>query len=489
MKEEAPVLMRFLNNKDSVANENENIKSLNPAQVIAEDVSESTQLLCQLSDSRINTILNFANAFMMLWTASGIVNIVIMEISFALPYLPILCIVYALTYNYFSKILSEEFYIVNNIYSRIKDILYQRIAFVDTFAEPLKFKRMTINEYDFINAQLQVEEKIRQKAILQRANLRWFNAIHYKVRDIIPTTFAALDKLQSGEKIAVSDLFDLADYFSNLNDFFTWHNDNVDDMATIENAAQRIHALEALLNKCHELIRQSKITLSKKDPFFNGSIFNSEGKTLLKFHKVKLEKSQRYWFDVPSGSRKTTLFRVLSGTWPLGKGQFSCPQNTVFVPQTTVILPGDEPLIHSIVAQIKSYDASFQMTKDTVRSIQDRMREMDLSDDIISRLEERAWTVKGKFYKAEWSKTLSGGERAGVGLIALFFIKPEMIILDEPFAAIDSNTRENIQGCLRKNFPDVTLIFTHHGDLKTTNFFERKLVINRESCEVTVQLL
>lgn len=241
-----------------------------------------------------------------------------------------------------------------------------------------------------------------------------------------------------------------------------------------------------MLNKSQELMQASKIKLLDGEPYFNGSVFKIEGKTLLKFTKLKLKKGKRYWLNAPPGAGKTTFFRVLAGIWPLGDGQFSRPKNTVFIPQMTVILPGNQPLINNIVAQIKAYDPTFKLTEQNVQSIKTIMSQMNLSQNIITHLQDCEWKVNEQSHKANWNKALSGGERACINLMALFFIEPETIILDEPFAAIDKKTRSMIQNHVIKKFPDVTLIFTHHGDLGIKNFCDRKLIIDNDSKEVRI---
>ncbi len=471
---------------------NDGKENINPAQVIVEDISEATLLISQLWDSRLNSILSFSQAFMTLWAFSDILEFMLMGFTVSLPYLPFVCIIYALLYNLGTDIISKDLYKANALYSQIKDILYKRIAFQDTFAESLQFKTMNDSEQNNNAKELEHETKIRNKAVKTRARLRMYNATHYRIREVIPAIFMAIKKIHTKEMIDIGLLWDLAEYFGNLCDFFTWHSDNVDSMATIDNSAQRINNLNSLLTSCQQLMKCSKIKIktSKAAVVLNGTINSNTNKQLLLLNNIKLTQGRRYWLEGPSGCGKTTLLRTLSRQWPWGKGTFSIPKQTIFIPQNPVILPDNSALINSILPQIQKLNPDFELTNRNTKEIKKVMREIEFDEEIINHLTENTWISNGIQQKANWSKTLSGGECARIGLIPLFFVKADLIILDEPFSAINPTTRNKILQKILSQFENSTILFTHHGELRNEDevipFWNAKLIITKNTQDAQI---
>ena len=59
---------------------------------------------------------------------------------------------------------------------------------------------------------------------------------------------------------------------------------------------------------------------------------------------------------------------------------------------------------------------------------------------------------------------LSGGQQQRVGLCRAMMLRPEILLLDEPFAAIDPITREDIQQqllALQQAEPRTSVLVTH----------------------------
>lgn len=80
-------------------------------------------------------------------------------------------------------------------------------------------------------------------------------------------------------------------------------------------------------------------------------------------------------------------------------------------------------------------------------------------EDMIERLPNGLETESG-----EMGFTLSGGERKRIGLVRLFLKNPKIIILDEPFAGVDINSRILVKQVIDKLFSDRTRIVISHDE-------------------------
>lgn len=60
---------------------------------------------------------------------------------------------------------------------------------------------------------------------------------------------------------------------------------------------------------------------------------------------------------------------------------------------------------------------------------------------------------------------LSGGQQQRVGLARVFLLAPDLLVMDEPFSALDAITRESMQEVflsLRKKYAVTTMLVTHY---------------------------
>jgi len=73
---------------------------------------------------------------------------------------------------------------------------------------------------------------------------------------------------------------------------------------------------------------------------------------------------------------------------------------------------------------------------------------------------------------------LSGGQQQRVALARAFLLKPELLLMDEPFSALDAMTREEIQNiflCVWRKHSVTTILVTHH--VEEAVYLGRKIMI------------
>jgi sulfonate transport system ATP-binding protein len=141
-----------------------------------------------------------------------------------------------------------------------------------------------------------------------------------------------------------------------------------------------------------------------------------------------------------SGSGKSTLLRALAGLDPDAEGHVAVPAQRAVVFQDHRLLPWKRVWRNVVIGQ---RDAS-------------RGRALEALDEV--GLRERA---------DAWPATLSGGESQRVALARAFVRSPALLLLDEPFGALDALTRIRMHALLgdlcRRHRP-TTLMVTHDVD-------------------------
>ena len=88
-----------------------------------------------------------------------------------------------------------------------------------------------------------------------------------------------------------------------------------------------------------------------------------------------------------------------------------------------------------------------------------------------------------KEHESKYPAKLSGGQKQRVALARALILNPDLILMDEPFAALDINTREALQ----KSTKDVitkmqnTVLFVTHNINESLYMADKMLVLGKES--------
>ncbi|SCB28509.1 ABC transporter ATP-binding protein [Rhizobium hainanense] len=146
-----------------------------------------------------------------------------------------------------------------------------------------------------------------------------------------------------------------------------------------------------------------------------------------------------------SGSGKSTLLRVLAGLDDAPAQQLQLPRRRSVVFQEPRLMPW-KTVIDNITLGVKRQDA---------RSIAEQALE-----DVGLSHRRNAWPL-----------TLSGGEAQRAALARALVREPELLLLDEPFAALDALTRMRMHGLVfdlwQKHKPAVLLVTHDIGEAIT----------------------
>jgi zinc transport system ATP-binding protein len=178
------------------------------------------------------------------------------------------------------------------------------------------------------------------------------------------------------------------------------------------------------------------------------------GKKVLEDISFYLNKGEVMGIIGPNGGGKSTLVKAIAGLLPITKGEI-------------IIKPGQRL---AYVPQFASFDPTFPIT----------VREVVLSGS--PHLSKRKRLASGAFDKADalmedydLSKladqpigALSGGQTQRVLICRALMGEPSILLLDEPTASIDFQTKDRIIQDLKKQQPDLTIVLVSH-DLNVVN--------------------
>jgi sulfate transport system ATP-binding protein len=177
----------------------------------------------------------------------------------------------------------------------------------------------------------------------------------------------------------------------------------------------------------------------------------------------------------PSGSGKSTLLRAIAGLENPDTG--------------TITINGREvtrvpPQRRSIGFVFQHYAAFKHMTvRDNVAfGLKIRKRpKNEISEKVDNLLE----IVGLSGFQARYPAQLSGGQRQRMALARALAVDPEVLLLDEPFGALDAKVREDLRAWLRRLHDEVhvTTVLVTHDQSEALDVSDRIAVLNKGRIE------
>jgi sulfate transport system ATP-binding protein len=177
----------------------------------------------------------------------------------------------------------------------------------------------------------------------------------------------------------------------------------------------------------------------------------------------------------PSGSGKSTLLRVISGLEQPDDGRVVIEGNDV---------TGLPPQRRGIGFVFQHYAAFKHMTvrKNVAFGLEIRRRPgAEIKQRVDELLELVQLTGLAKRYPAQ----LSGGQRQRMALARALAVEPTVLLLDEPFGALDARVRKELRAWLRRLHEEVhvTTIFVTHDQEEAMEIADQIVLMNQGRVE------
>jgi len=184
----------------------------------------------------------------------------------------------------------------------------------------------------------------------------------------------------------------------------------------------------------------------------------------------------------PSGCGKTTFLNAVDGLIPIAGGSLTLDGNELTGPGRDRAMvfqqPGLLPWRTVLGNVLFGVEAQGTMTK----------------AEALARAKQQIEIVGLTGFEDAYPLELSGGMQQRVNLARALLTDPEMLLLDEPFAALDAQTREMMQLELLRiwNRSRKTALFITH-DIKEAIYLADRVIVftkrpGRVKCEIQVEL-
>jgi len=204
-------------------------------------------------------------------------------------------------------------------------------------------------------------------------------------------------------------------------------------------------------------------------------VFTAGKQTVTALHDISFETHRREFLCIigPSGCGKSTLVRILAGLETLTAGQ-------VLLDNRPVSGPGRE---RGMVFQGYTLFPWLTVKKNVMFGL--RMNKVSRAEASKQADEWLALIGLSKFADA-YPHQLSGGMKQRVAIIRALVNHPRILLMDEPFSALDAQTRARMQAYLLEIWKkvDITIVFITH-DLDEAIFLaDRILVLSAHPGEI-----
>jgi NitT/TauT family transport system ATP-binding protein len=182
----------------------------------------------------------------------------------------------------------------------------------------------------------------------------------------------------------------------------------------------------------------------------------------------------------PSGTGKTTLLRILAGLLAPGDG------SSVSFEGERLAGPNE-----GVAIVFQNYGASLLQWRTVERNValglEGRIGKVELTDRVSTALELVGLADRRDDYP--WQ--LSGGMQQRVQIARALVMRPKVLLMDEPFGALDAMTKNQLQDELLRlrRVTGTTIVFVTHDVDEAVYLSDRLLVLSGKPARVTAEIV
>jgi NitT/TauT family transport system ATP-binding protein len=175
----------------------------------------------------------------------------------------------------------------------------------------------------------------------------------------------------------------------------------------------------------------------------------------------------------PSGCGKSTLMMMMAGLLPVSGGQVSFRGQQVAAPLRDFGVVFQDAVLLPWRTVLENVELPGEISK--LSRAERRQSALDIIDMV---------GLKG--FEAKYPPELSGGMQQRVAIARALLLKPELLLMDEPFGALDAMTRDQMNLELQRVSlqSNATVVFVTHSIAEAAFLSDRVFVMSRRPSTV-----
>lgn len=439
----------------------------NPQQRIQEDIKSFVKLTLSLSLDLIKSTLMLGTFIGTLWIVGGALTVGVLGASITIPgYLVWVAILFTIAASYITIKIGKSLTNLTRSQKKFEADFRKDMEQLNNDSESIAqehgeqyYKLSLTNKFEKIcnNAYQKIQVKLR---------ITTFQSFYDNLSSIFPYLAAA--PMYFAGHTTLGQLMQIGMSFGEVQGALSWFNDSYEKLATYKAIVGRIIELKQGLEKPHKPRNQQTIIINENETTHHFCIKalsiaepkkakNGDTHYILKGLNLQFTRGENTLIKGPSGLGKSTLFKVLAGSWKYGEGEITAPNH-----HKVCFLPQRPSLPHDTLKAVLAYPDP--ITTYTDEQYKDALRSVGNMEKFIHELES----------EKVWSKIFSGGEQQRISVARALLKKPEWLFLDEITAALDVNSERELYTLLQTKLNNTTLVSIAHRP--TVDIFHRRVV-------------
>lgn len=436
-------LERWFSNKAFYRSLQQENAADNPDQRISQDISNFTSSILYFATSILSSVVNLITFSFILWNLSPEFSIPLGEESIlSIPgYMLWVTILYCLIATY--------------IVFKIGKPLIKLDFIKETKEANFRYSLMRIverrDEVALLNGEKQEKKQLDDKfyeikenylkTLVQFIYINTAQNLFSNASSVFPL-LAAAPAFFTGT-ITLGTLMQLSSAFNYVQGSLMLFADRYQSLAAISAMATRLQQLHASTGAQKAL---PAINLTIDNTLLevkNLTIYKPNQTTPLFKITFSLKAGQKLMIQGRSGIGKTTLIKTIAGIWPHASGAITRPEFIDIMPQKPYF-----PICSLKEAILYGNDAP-DVTDKEIETLLETFGLSHLFQDLNLSL--------------DWNANLSLGEQQRLSIVRIIIKKPKWLILDEPTASLDEESKVKAIQTLFKNLPETAILTISHS--------------------------
>ena len=435
----------------------------NPECRLADDVRVATDAPIDFAAGMITAVLSAATFIVVLWTIGGALTIQLGGVALTIPgFLVVAAAIYAVAASGAMAVIGRCFIKASENKDQAEAEYRYLLTRLRENAESIALLQGVDEERSGVGKSFKMVLRAWQDICIQHMRTTIISQTSGYIAPVLPIILCA-PKFLDGS-MTLGEIMQAASAFTIVQGAFNWLVDNYPRLADWIASARRVASLQVSLDALEreEIDRVGRINRGKGNSaalrLRNLSVTLHDGTAILTAAEAAIPAGQKVLLTGDSGTGKSTLARAIAGVWPWGQGdiEIRAGAKLFLLPQRPYVPIG------TLRRAVNYPDQARSRSDEEIAKV---LKTVGLGD-LAGRLDE----------EGPWDRILSGGEKQRLAFARLFLQRPDIIVLDEVTAAVDSPSQHRLMELLSHELKEATIVSIGHRP-ELTAFHERKLVL------------